>query len=184
MTAGPADVMVVTTPATKCRRRHNAVRAVRPAPAVADWTCAGLFGRLSDVDRIFTLEEARLLMPDLLAKADDVVEARADLVELQSALNQGTASPLGGLPEVKALEARLSETLGWFTAEGLDLKGIAPLLLDFPAQLNGDDVLLCWLEGERELRWYHRPEHGFAGRRRIPGDRGGTDPGGAPAGRS
>ena len=63
---------------------------------------------------------------------------RADLVELQSALNQGTTSPLGGLPEAKALEARLSEILGWFSAEGLDLKGIAPLLLDFPAQLGGD----------------------------------------------
>lgn len=137
--------------------------------AVADWTRAGLFGRLSGVDRIFTLEQARQLMPDLLARADDVVVARADLVELQTALSQGTASHLGGLPEVKALEARLSEILGWFTAEGLDLKGIAPLLLDFPAQLNGDDVLLCWLEGERELRWYHKPEHGFAGRRPIPG---------------
>ena len=126
------------------------------------------------MNRIFTLEQARLLMPDLLARADDVVAARADLVELQTALNQGTASPLGGLPEVKALEARLSESLGWFTAEGLDLKGIAPLLLDFPAQLDGDDVLLCWLEGERELRWYLKREDGFAGRRPIPG----TAPGG------
>ena len=166
---------------------------------MTDWTREGLFGRLSGVDRIFTLEQARLLMPDLLAKADDVVTARADLVELRIALEQGTASPLGGIPEVKALEARLSEILGWFTAEGLDLKGIAPLLLDFPARLHGDEVLLCWLEGERELRWYHKPEHGFAGRRPIPGaagpaaepgsgaageqsDRGGTDPGGAAAG--
>jgi hypothetical protein len=124
------------------------------------------------VDRIFTLEEARLLMPDLLAKADDVVRVRADLVEVQSALNLGTASPLGGLPEAKALEAQLSEALGWFTAAGLDLKGIAPLLLDFPARLDGDAVLLCWLEGERELRWYHKPEHGFAGRRRIPASAG------------
>jgi hypothetical protein len=120
------------------------------------------------VERIFMLEEARLLMPDLLAKADDVVRARADLVEVQSALNLGTVSALGGLPEAKALEAQLSEILGWFTAEGLDLKGIAPLLLDFPARLDGDSVLLCWLEGERELRWYHKPEHGFAGRRPIP----------------
>jgi len=47
---------------------------------VADWTRAGLFGRLSGVDRIFTLEQARLLMPDLLVRADDVVVARADLV--------------------------------------------------------------------------------------------------------
>src|SRR5690242_11274804 len=166
MAAGRPDVMSSTTPATRRRRRRG---AVRPVTAVADWTRAGLFGRLSGVDRIFTLEQARQLMPDLLARADDVVVARADLVELQTALSQGTASHLGGLPEVKALEARLSEILGWFAAEGLDLKGIAPLLLDFPAQLNGDDVLLCWLEGERELRWYHKPEHGFAGRRPIPG---------------
>ena len=124
------------------------------------------------MDQIFTLEQARLLMPDLLARADEAVEVRADLVELQSALNHGTASPLGGLPEVKALEARLSELLGWFSSEGLDLKGIAPLLLDFPAELDGDIVLLCWLEGERELRWYHKPEHGFAGRRPIPGTDG------------
>lgn len=121
------------------------------------------------MDRTFTLEQARLLMPDLLARADDAVKVRADLVELQLALNQGTNSLLGGLPEAKALEARLSDILGWFSAEGLDLKGIAPLLLDFPAQLDGDTVLLCWLEGERELRWYHKPEHGFAGRRPIPG---------------
>jgi hypothetical protein len=144
----------------------------RIAERAAGWTRGGVFGRLSGVDRIFTLQEARLLLPDLLAKADDVVRVRADLVEVQSALNLGAASPLGGLPEAKALEARLSEALGWFTAEGLDLKGIAPLLLDFPARLDGDTVLLCWLEGERELRWYHKPEHGFAGRRPIPGGAG------------
>ena len=124
------------------------------------------------MDRTYTLEQARLLMPDLLSKADDAVKVRADLVELQSALNRGTTSSLGGLPEAKGLEARLSDILGWFSAEGLDLKGIAPLLLDFPAQLDGDTVLLCWLEGERELRWYHKPEHGFAGRRPIPGTAG------------
>ena len=118
--------------------------------------------------RIFTLDQARLLLPGLLARADEVVRARADLVELQSALNAGAATPLGGLPEAKALEARLSELLGWFTAEGLELKSIAPLLLDFPARLDGSDVLLCWLEGERELTWYHKPEHGFAGRRPLP----------------
>ena len=153
---------------TDARLRVSSWRCLPPARA-AGWTRRGVFGRLSAVDQIFTLEQARLLMPDLLARADEAVEVRADLVELQSALNEGTSSPLGGLPEAKALEARLSQILGWFSAEGLDLKGIAPLLLDFPAELDGDIVLLCWLEGERELRWYHKPEHGFAGRRPIPG---------------
>jgi hypothetical protein len=148
--------------------RVSSWRRLLPARE-AGWTRWGVFGRLSVVDQIFTLEQARLLMPELLARADEAVKVRADLVELQSALHQGTTTPLGGLPEAKALEARLSEILGWFSAEGLDLKGIAPLLLDFPAELDGNAVLLCWLEGERELRWYHKPEHGFAGRRPIPG---------------
>ena len=152
---------------THARLRVSSWRCL-PRDRAGEWTCRGVFGRLSAVDQIFTLERARLLMPDLLARADEAVKVRADLVEVQSALNRGTATPLGGLPEAKALEARLSELLGWFSAEGLDLKGIAPLLLDFPAELDGDTVLLCWLEGERELRWYHKPEHGFAGRRPIP----------------
>jgi hypothetical protein len=29
-------------------------------------------------------------------------------------------------------------------------------------------VLLCWLESEPELAWYHRLDLGFAGRRRLP----------------
>jgi hypothetical protein len=29
-------------------------------------------------------------------------------------------------------------------------------------------VLLCWLEGDRSLGWYHRLDLGFAGRRRLP----------------
>jgi hypothetical protein len=134
----------------------------------SQWTPPGRFGRLSEVEPVFTVEQARELMPEVLAHAADVVSARADLVEIQTALNQGHSCPLGGLPEAKALEARMSEVLGWFQDKGLDLKGIAPLLLDFPARLAGELVLLCWLEGEPELGWYHKPEHGFAGRRPIP----------------
>lgn len=123
---------------------------------------------------VFTLEEARELLPDVRRHAADLIAVRADLVDLQTALARGVPSPLGALPEAKGLEARLSELLGWFLERGLDVKGVAPLLVDFPATLNGETVLLCWLEGEQELSWYHKPEHGFAGRRPIPG----TAPGG------
>lgn len=117
---------------------------------------------------LFTLDEARKLIPEVLARAAKLVAVRADLVDLQTALARGMPSPLGALPEAKGLEARLSELLGWFPEHGLDVKGVAPLLVDFPARLNGETVLLCWLEGEHELGWYHKPEHGFAGRRVIP----------------
>jgi len=120
------------------------------------------------MDRTFTLQQARALMPEILRRADELIEVRASLVEVQVALAEGTRSPLGGLPEAKASQARLSELVGWFSAEGLEVKGIAPVLLDFPGEISGEPALLCWLEGERELGWYHRLPHGFAGRRRIP----------------
>ena len=130
---------------------------------------------------VFTLEEARGLLPEVRAHAAELIAVRADLVDLQTALNRGVSSPLGALPEAKGLEARLSELLSWFPEHGLDVKGVAPLLLDFPATLNGETVLLCWLEGEDELGWYHKPEHGFAGRRALPGA-GRRDPSGPPPG--
>jgi hypothetical protein len=119
------------------------------------------------MDRGFTLAEARELMPAVLAHADQLVEVRARLVEVQAALVAGQPSALGGLPEAKAYQAQLSELTTWFASRGLELKGIAPLLLDFPSQRDGEPVLLCWLEGERDLGWYHKLEHGFAGRRRL-----------------
>lgn len=119
------------------------------------------------MDRAFTLAEARELMPAVLAHSHELIEIRANLVEVQIALTEGVPSSLGGLPEAKAYQAQLSELVSWFSAEGLDLKGIAPLLLDFPSELDGEPVLLCWLEGEPELGWYHRLDYGFAGRRRI-----------------
>lgn len=131
------------------------------------------------VDHVFTLAEARGLLPDVLTRADELIGVRADLVELQAALARGESSPrLGGLPEAKGLQARLSELLGWFPAKGLELKSIAPLLLDFPSALDDEPVLLCWLEGERALTWYHKPAYGFAGRRPIPGGSGGGPPSG------
>jgi hypothetical protein len=117
--------------------------------------------------QLFTVDDARALMPDVLKHASSVVQVRADLAELAASLNAGDPSVLGGVPEAKGLEAQLHELLGWFTSAGLELKGWAPLLVDFPSVLDGHDVLLCWLEGEPDLEWYHRTEFGFAGRRRL-----------------
>ena len=64
--------------------------------------------------------------------------------------------------------AALNELVAWFPEHGIEIKSFAPLLLDFPAEFGDEPVLLCWLEGETELGWYHRLDCGFAGRRPIP----------------
>jgi hypothetical protein len=118
---------------------------------------------------LFTLEQSRIELARLRPVLDEIVLVRADAVELAAAIAPGgEPSPLGGLPEWKAAEARLNELMTEVQQTGAELKGVAPLLVDFPADINGLPVLLCWLEGETELSWYHRPEYGFAGRRRLP----------------
>jgi len=117
---------------------------------------------------LFTVAEAREELTRLRPSLDEIVVVRADVVELAAALTAGgRPSALGGLPESKAAEARLNELMTEVQEAGVELKGIAPLLIDFPADLDGVPVLLCWLEGETELGWYHRLDLGFAGRRRL-----------------
>jgi hypothetical protein len=41
-------------------------------------------------------------------------------------------------------------------------------LVDFPAEIDGRAVLLCWRSDEPRVEWYHAPEAGFAGRKPIP----------------
>ena len=118
---------------------------------------------------LFTPAQAREEIARLRPLLDELVVVRADVVELAAALaGGGEPTSIGGLPEWKAAEARLDELLTDLRQSGVDVKGMAPLLLDFPADLDGVPVYLCWLEGEPELAWFHRVDLGFAGRRRLP----------------
>jgi hypothetical protein len=121
------------------------------------------------VGRLFTVEDARALLPEVQERAREFVALRADVTEVAAAMNAGARSSLGGMPEVKGWEARIHEIIEWFVGQGLEPKGLAPLLLDFPSEIDGAPALLCWLEGERELGWWHRPDHGFGGRRPLLG---------------
>jgi hypothetical protein len=117
---------------------------------------------------LFTVEEAKAELARLLPVLDELVSLRADAAELTASLAPGgTPTTLGGLPEFKAAQARLDELMTNVQETGAQLKGFAPLLIDFPAELDGVDVLLCWIEGDAELSWYHRADLGFAGRRRL-----------------
>ncbi|SDZ22322.1 hypothetical protein SAMN05444365_107161 [Micromonospora pattaloongensis] len=118
---------------------------------------------------LFTLAEARRELARLRPVLDELVAIRADAAELAASLTDGGApTPLGGLPEWKGAQARLDELMTEVQQTGAELQSLAPLLIDFPADIDGAPAQLCWLEGEPELAWYHRPDLGVAGRRRLP----------------
>jgi hypothetical protein len=116
---------------------------------------------------VFTLAQARYLMATLRPRIAELIVLRADVTELRADLADGGTSPLGGLPEVKALEARIFGILEELNGHDIQVKGFAPVLLDFSGERDGRPVLWCWLEGDEEIRWYHRLECGFSGRRPV-----------------
>lgn len=118
---------------------------------------------------LFTLAEARSELARLRPVLDTLVAVRADAAELAASLaDGGPPTPLGGLPEWKGAQARLDELMAEVQRTGAELRSLAPLLIDFPAELDGEPVMLCWLEGEPDIGWYHRPDLGVAGRRPLP----------------
>jgi hypothetical protein len=59
---------------------------------------------------------------------------------------------------------------------GCIIKDLDTGLLDFPSRINDEDVYLCWRLGEDRIRFYHRQDEGFAGRKPLdPRDLGPGD---------
>jgi hypothetical protein len=118
----------------------------------------------------FTYTMAADLLPEARRRVTGVAELSARLQRLAVRLHGGEAAK-GELAEAKALEARIDDELGWFRDQGIQVKGVAPALLDFPARavIDGEEqvVLLCWREGEDALAWYHPVETGYLGRAPI-----------------
>ena len=112
-----------------------------------------------------TLEQARVRLAALRPSIDELIRLRADLAELRADLAEAGSSPLGGIPEAKAYEARIYALLEEISSGDVQVKGYAPVLLDFPGLREGREVLWCWLEGDTDINWYHRSDCGFAGRR-------------------
>jgi hypothetical protein len=116
---------------------------------------------------VFTLVEAREMLAAQRPRLAELLGRRADLAELRADIEAGRPSSHGGLAEAKAWEAWLYAELEAVAEAGAQVKGFAPLLLDYPGERDGVAVLWCWLEGDPDIEWYHRADSGFAGRRPV-----------------
>ena len=109
--------------------------------------------------RIFTIEEAEQTMPLVRSIVEDILAAGAALKRTPVA-----ATSEDEQQQFQELIFELQE-MGCFYKDGDFELG----LVDFPAIVEGELVFLCWRSDEPALRFYHRMEDGYAGRRPLPG---------------
>ena len=118
----------------------------------------------------YTLDEAQALLPEARARIAEAAALVADLQRVLRQLRTGTA-PAGTVEQATLLEADVDAAFGWFEDQGVQIKSLAPALLDFPARAIRDgeavDVLLCWRDDEDAIAYYHPPEGGYAVREPV-----------------
>jgi len=138
---------------------------------------------MSTAPRIFTLEEANALLPELNAICGQQAERRAVIEQKLVELAQKTGAPPEGVMEkpddpadVRAIKRDIISRLheyqsAWNELEriGAVLKDARTGLVDFYARVDGKIVFLCWKYGEPQITHYHDVDAGFSGRKSIEG---------------
>jgi hypothetical protein len=115
---------------------------------------------------LFTPEQANRMLPLVRRIVEDILGVGRQM--------RGIAARPNPAPDEVREYNRLSGTLQDHLTELEDLGcsykdwNFAVGLVDFPADLGGEHVLLCWRSDEPEVRHYHRHEDGYAGRKAIP----------------
>lgn len=130
--------------------------------------------------KLFSLTEAERLRMQLEPALIQAMETRRKLGELDEQLNllSERIQRSGGLLvsyekaarvriERNRLEESLRSAIERIHETGCIVKDLDIGLLDFPSRLNNEDVYLCWRLGEDRIRFYHRQDEGFAGRKPI-----------------
>ena len=131
-------------------------------------------------DRTFTLDEAQTLLPVLESLLRSAIDGKK-LIESVDAELQELAHRVflrGGIlvnivhmarrkaEREKAIQ-RVKDAIAEIDATGVQVKDLDIGLLDFPCEVDGRTVLLCWKLGEKSITHWHGVTEGFAGRKPI-----------------
>lgn len=120
-------------------------------------------------DRTFTVDEANAELNELRRILPSVRDARAGLIDTSSRISDAVAGDGGGVAGSDWFrhQQTLRQGLEELAARGIVLRDTETGLVDFPAELDGEPVFLCWRLGEDEVGFYHGEHGGFRSRRPL-----------------
>jgi len=128
-------------------------------------------------DKLFSLDDANALIPQLELVMEKMqrlgMKVREEVATLARERGQlglpdlSTQQVLRLRPPLRPLFEEMAQAVQEIEKYGCYFKGLELGLVDFPAELGGEIVELCWQYGEKEIAFYHRRTEGFAGRRPL-----------------
>jgi hypothetical protein len=126
--------------------------------------------------QLFTVENANRTLPLVRKIVGDVVTQhrkwRETIFELDLVASNARADEPHERAEQLERDAQaLAREIDGYQRElealGIQLKDRRLGLVDFPSEMNGRHVLLCWRLGEPEVQFWHELDAGYAGRQPL-----------------
>ncbi len=124
------------------------------------------------VKKYFTLEEANSMIPQLLKDVPEIQALSSDLMnrfpDVKNAWEKHKYN--GGSVDGAAYlnsALKINRVVNDLESKGCVVKGIKEGLVDFPSIREGREIYLCWKAPEKEIRYWHDMDAGFAGRQPI-----------------
>lgn len=123
-------------------------------------------------DHVYTVAEANALLPQVRSLVQKMLTARANVVHLQPELWPAVEAAVfnGGSKTVSEASIQIiaiQEAIAALQRLNILVKDINTGLIDFPAERDGQLVLLCWQYDEPSVQFWHDVDSGFGGRQRI-----------------
>jgi hypothetical protein len=140
--------------------------------------------------KLFSLSEAEQARRQVEPLLIDAMQGRREMADLEEGLSAiaNRIQIMGGVTidydtaarmraNLNRVVAKVKEALDQIQATGCIVKDLDSGLVDFPSIIKEEEVYLCWRLGEDRIRFYHRQDEGFSGRKPInPGDTGPQHP--------
>lgn len=123
------------------------------------------------MSRLYTVEEANRTLPYVRAIVAEVRERYRNIQERGRKHHDGDAEVRATLKnEIRVEAERIHTCMEELEAIDAELKDYDLGLVDFPAELEGRRILLCWRYGEPRVDHWHEANDGYQGRRPVPRD--------------
>ena len=120
----------------------------------------------------YTLEQANETLPYVRSVVREVKELYQNVKENSRRHNEIPKSESERRAdlrrEIQAEAARIHECQEELFRIGAELKDYETGLVDFPTELDGRRILLCWKDGEETIAHWHETDTGFRDRRPVP----------------
>jgi hypothetical protein len=124
---------------------------------------------VADPDRTFTPEEANAELAELRERLPRLRDSRREVIRTSERITDAVAADGGGVAGSDWFEAQrvLRSDVLYLAERGVLLRDPESGLVDFPSEVDGREVFLCWRLGEDDVAWYHEQQAGFSSRKPL-----------------